>query len=99
MKRYSLIGYLTQDSFNSARRPYCPPQLWNLPTYVTVPTIREDIVEFFEDYEEDEHNPDRTPPHRDFLSIMHSIPFIIPFDKRVNLFRQLIYQDKFRFDD
>ena len=58
--------------------------------------VGEELVEFFEEYQEIESGASRSSSFRDFCSILTRVPFIIPFDKRVELFRQLIYRDKLK---
>jgi hypothetical protein len=83
---------------SSARHPYGPPKLWHTPSYVVIPSANEDILNLFEHDQEALESTDRLSMVHGFFLILYYLPFIVSFEKRVELFRQLIQRDKLRLD-
>lgn len=88
--------------FSSSRRPFCPPNHWFI-VGLDMATFRETAIadEFsIESEVQDVRNPRKAPsklrmarisPH---LGILNNIPFVLPFEDRVQVFRMFIRNDR-----
>jgi hypothetical protein len=62
-----------------------------------VPQIDEEMLSFFKMEEERKSSSRKsTLLHSIFFSILRYLPFLIPFEKRVELFHELIADDKLK---
>jgi ubiquitin-protein ligase E3 C len=96
-----VLNFVANQS-TSSRRPFCPPDHWFV-SGLDMATFRETAIadEFSIETEvQDARQPRRAPsklrmarisPH---LGVLNNIPFVLPFEDRVQVFRMFIRNDR-----
>ncbi|KAJ3034415.1 hypothetical protein HDV00_005035 [Rhizophlyctis rosea] len=81
---------LQQLHARDSRRPFCPPGHWLMSEYIDITSFVESAVA------EDEVVAQSKKGLGPRQKILNNIPFVIPFDVRVEIFREWIGQDRVR---
>lgn len=81
--------------FHSSRRPFCPATHWLAPDLDVESFARSVIAEEEQAMEADQH-PTRPAAVSPRLGVLNYIPFVLPFEDRVEIFRQFVATDRQR---
>ena len=82
----------------SSRQQFCPAGNWLLSKEIDLDLFVKMIM--IEDDEEFQYSHLDDPPIilKPYLSLLKEIPFVIPFDTRVQIFREWVRKDRERYD-
>ncbi|KAG2200529.1 hypothetical protein INT47_012315 [Mucor saturninus] len=106
--RTSVTHLLQQIHMRDSRRPFCPEDHWLIPDLDTDTFSSEAVAEEFnlESEQQQEHNMPLRPLRMiskgrlavisPRLGLLNNIPFVIPFEQRVEIFRMFVQNDKKR---
>jgi ubiquitin-protein ligase E3 C len=106
---------VVSNNLNSSRRNFCPADHWLIPYLKTDTFSTEAVAEEFNLESEQQQDADDNLPKRLLrpvskgrlavisprLGLLNNIPFVIPFEQRVEIFRMFVQNDKKRnrFED